>query len=64
MAMIDQKVDYGMSALGIAGIRFAYRNLSVAALCEHVARRNEGLLSEHGALVVQTGKHTGRQLNK
>src|SRR5437867_25441 len=63
MTMTDHKVDYGMNALGIAGIGIAHRNLSVAALFEHVARRNEGLFSEHGALVVHTGKHTGRSAN-
>lgn len=37
-----------------------YENLSVAELVEHSIRRNEGLLSESGALVVNTGKYTGR----
>ncbi len=37
-----------------------YRNLSVTQLIEHSIRRGEGVLSERGALVVDTGKYTGR----
>jgi len=37
-----------------------YENLSVAELVEHSIKRNEGLLSKSGALVVNTGKYTGR----
>jgi phosphoenolpyruvate carboxykinase (ATP) len=37
-----------------------YLNLSVAALVEEAVRRGEGWLSEHGAFIAHTGKHTGR----
>ncbi|ERI95662.1 phosphoenolpyruvate carboxykinase [Clostridiales bacterium oral taxon 876 str. F0540] len=37
-----------------------YRNISVAELVEHALKNNEGILSETGALVVHTGKYTGR----
>jgi phosphoenolpyruvate carboxykinase (ATP) len=37
-----------------------FANLGTAALVEHAVRRGEGLLAEHGPLVVKTGKHTGR----
>ncbi len=37
-----------------------YNNLSRAKLVEHAIRRGEGLLSEHGALAVETGPQTGR----
>jgi phosphoenolpyruvate carboxykinase (ATP) len=40
-----------------------YENLPVAELVEHSIKRNEGLLSESGALVVNTGKYTGRSPN-
>ncbi|WP_404710699.1 phosphoenolpyruvate carboxykinase [Sphingomonas sp. MMS24-J13] len=40
------------------GTNFA--NLGVAELVEHAMQRGEGLLSRDGALVVATGKHTGR----
>jgi phosphoenolpyruvate carboxykinase (ATP) len=35
-------------------------NLSTAELYEYAARRNEGIISAHGSLVVRTGQHTGR----
>jgi len=37
-----------------------YRNISVSDLVEHALKNNEGKLSETGALVVHTGKYTGR----
>ncbi len=44
----------------LSGGAYVYHNLSMPALIEHVARREEGILSERGALVVKTGRHTGR----
>jgi phosphoenolpyruvate carboxykinase (ATP) len=37
-----------------------HANLGVAALVDEVIRNGEGQLARHGALVVKTGKHTGR----
>ncbi len=42
-----------------AGGRF-HENLDTPQLVELALRRGEGRMSEHGALVVETGKHTGR----
>ena len=37
-----------------------YKNLSPAELIEEAVKRNEGMLTETGALLVKTGKYTGR----
>ncbi|MGI5976405.1 MAG: phosphoenolpyruvate carboxykinase (ATP) [Candidatus Limivicinus sp.] len=46
--------------LGIAGDGIAYRNLAPAQLVMKALERGEGTLSDTGALVVKTGKYTGR----
>ena len=54
---------YGLEKLGIINVSAVYRNLTPAQLTEHALRRGEGLLSNTGALVVKTGKYTGRSAN-
>lgn len=51
--------DY-ISALLSSNREKIYSNLSVPKLIEHAIRRNEGVLAANGALVVRTGKYTGR----
>ena len=49
-----------LSSIGISNPKAIYHNLTPAALVEQALRRQEGLLSETGALCVRTGKYTGR----
>lgn len=51
---------YGIEKLGIINPKAVYRNLTPAQLTEAALRRGEGTLSNTGALVVTTGKYTGR----
>jgi len=51
---------FGLDNYGIQGPARVYWNLNSSELYEEVARRNEGVLSDHGALIVDTGEHTGR----
>ena len=54
---------YGIEKLGIVNATAIYRNLKPSQLTEHALRRGEGTLSNTGALVVKTGKYTGRSAN-
>ena len=49
--------------MGIIAPKAVYHNLEPAALTEMAVARNDGKLSETGALVVYTGKYTGRSPN-
>ncbi len=49
-----------LRSLGIINTLAVYRNMTPAELTEEALLRGEGILSKTGALVVETGKYTGR----
>src|SRR5215471_37984 len=55
-----KNTSFELDAYGIKSPARVYWNLNAPELYEEVARRNEGLLSNRGALIVDTGEHTGR----
>src|SRR3712207_6635042 len=50
----------GLESLGLKPSANVYWNLNTPELYEIIARRGEGNISAHGALIVDTGEHTGR----
>ena len=52
--------DATIADLGIKNVEDAYWNLSPAELVEEAIIRGEGVLTDKGALAVDTGKFTGR----
>jgi phosphoenolpyruvate carboxykinase (ATP) len=55
--------SHGLNEHGIEGVRTAYWNLPPARLAEMAVQRGEAMLSSTGALVCETGSHTGRSPN-
>jgi len=55
-----KNTKYELDNYGIVEPARVYWNLNTPELYEEVARRNEGVLSNHGNLIVDTGEHTGR----
>ncbi len=55
--------NHGLDAQGYPTPAEQHWNLGTAPLIELAVKRGEGLLSKNGALVVETGKHTGRSAN-
>ena len=55
-----KRTNYSLDNYGITEAANVYWNLNTPELYEEIARRGEGTLSAHGALIVDTGEHTGR----
>lgn len=55
-----KRTDRGLEIYGITQAATVYWNLNAPELYEEIARRGEGVFSDHGALIVETGEHTGR----
>jgi phosphoenolpyruvate carboxykinase (ATP) len=55
-----KNTDYELDNYGIKEVSKVYWNLTTPELYEEITRRSEGSLSDHGALIVDTGEHTGR----
>ncbi|HET6647038.1 MAG TPA: phosphoenolpyruvate carboxykinase (ATP), partial [Pyrinomonadaceae bacterium] len=55
-----KNTNYELDNYGLRDVSKVYWNLTTPELYEEITRRNEGLLSDQGALIVDTGEHTGR----
>ncbi len=55
--------DYGLDNHGLTNLNKVYWNLPLESLYEEAIFRNEGKITLHGALTVNTGKHTARAAN-
>lgn len=62
MRKIGAAAPHGHAEYGSDAPR-QFWNLGAPVLLEHAIRGREGILSDHGAFVVATGKHTGRSAN-
>ncbi|HEX6784565.1 MAG TPA: phosphoenolpyruvate carboxykinase [Sphingomicrobium sp.] len=60
--MTDRVPNYGLDAQGFATSAHIFWNLGTAPLVEHALKRGEGELTKDGALLVDTGKFTGRSV--
>jgi phosphoenolpyruvate carboxykinase (ATP) len=55
-----KRTNYELDNHGITEAANVYWNLNTPELYEEIVRRDEGIFSDHGALIVDTGEHTGR----
>ncbi len=60
MNQLGRSNTYGVENHGLRNLRSVYWNYTPPALVEEAILRREGQLSKTGALIVNTGQHTGR----
>ena len=60
--MTDRVPTFGLDDQGIETTAELHWNLGTAPLVEHAVQRGEGRLTKDGALLVDTGKFTGRSV--
>ncbi|MDP9163695.1 MAG: phosphoenolpyruvate carboxykinase [Pseudomonadota bacterium] len=60
--MSERVSSHGLDAQGISSGATLHWNLGTAPLVEQAVARGEGRLTSHGALLVDTGKFTGRSV--
>jgi phosphoenolpyruvate carboxykinase (ATP) len=59
---LSVSLNHSLAAQGIKTAATIHANLGTAPLVEHALKRGEGQLTKHGALLVDTGKFTGRSV--
>jgi phosphoenolpyruvate carboxykinase (ATP) len=60
MQIFGMPGDHNLEHHGLTNLKAVYWNLTPAALVEQVILRQEAMVAKSGAVVVNTGKHTGR----
>jgi phosphoenolpyruvate carboxykinase (ATP) len=60
--MILTSLAHPLAAQGLQTSALVHPNLGTSALVEHALKKGEGKLTKHGALLVETGKFTGRSV--
>ncbi len=58
-----KNTNYELSEYGIRNPAKVFWNLNADELYEIIEDRNEGIISKDGAVIVETGEHTGRSAN-
>ncbi len=58
-----KNTNYELSEYGIKNPAKVFWNLNADELYEIIEDRNEGIISKDGAVIVETGEHTGRSAN-
>ena len=62
LPLADQAAQAALAGTGLQPFGAVHANLTAPSLVTHALRRGEGTLSSDGALIVNTGVHTGRSV--